>query len=387
MILLIILFAMVFGCALSEKKAKKHSMSALKKTDAKSSQIQKKREPVAGPGEQETKTLPGREKQYLFYPSMPEQPKLQFLVSFSSNGINEFNLGNQNTLNLDRPYDINATEGKIYISDRTFKKISVIDLEKKQLSYVAGDYESAGIWVTKDDIKYIADFDKKQIAVFNSDNKLIRVYDGEDRFDKPVDVAVFQNKIYVCDINKHHIITMDKDSGKTIQEFGGIGTEEGKFYKPTHVVVDIHGNIYVNDLFNFRIQKFDPAGNFIKSFGHAGDSLGSFARPKGLDIDKDGYLYVVDAAFENVQIFDDETTDLVLFFGGFGLDDGQMYLPGPIHIDYQNVEYFRKYAKKYFILKYLVYVGNTLGPAKINVYGFGDWIGPASKNTENEVKK
>jgi len=30
-------------------------------------------------------------------------------------------------------------------------------------------------------------------------------------------------------------------------------------------------------------------------------------------------------------------------------------------------------------VKYLVYVGNLLGDKKLNVYGFGDWIGPPLK--------
>jgi DNA-binding beta-propeller fold protein YncE len=79
------------------------------------------------------------------------------------------------------------------------------------------------------------------------------------------------------------------------------------------VTVDREGNIYVNDAFNFRIQKFDPGGNFLKAFGYPGDTLGGFARPKGLGVDREGRVYVVDAAFENVQIFEDETTDLLLW--------------------------------------------------------------------------
>ncbi|MEF9427123.1 MAG: hypothetical protein L0956_08110, partial [Candidatus Mariimomonas ferrooxydans] len=66
---------------------------------------------------------------------------------------------------------------------------------------------------------------------------------------------------------------------------------------------------------------------------------------------------------------------LLLFFGVFGPAPGSMSMPGSIYIDYQNSEYFKKYADKDFSLKYLVYVGNLLGDKKLNVYGFGDWIG------------
>jgi hypothetical protein len=39
------------------------------------------------------------------------------------------------------------------------------------------------------------------------------------------------------------------------------------------------------------------------------------------------------------------------------------------------MEYFEKYVDEDFKLKYLVYVSNRFGPTKINVYGFGEWIG------------
>jgi DNA-binding beta-propeller fold protein YncE len=326
----------------------------------------------------------------IFYPELPETPRLQFLVSITLEddiNVRKFPIDkNEHFITINRPYDIGAVMGKIYVSDRKFKKIIIVDLKEKNLRFIEGDYKSAGIWVTENDYKYVADFENKQIVVFDDNNKLARVYAYREQFDKPLDVTVYENKIYVSDINKHQIIVIDKDSGKTIQEIGGAGKEEGKLYKPSHVIVDKQGNLYVNDFFNFRIQKLAPDGTFIKKFGYAGDTLGALARPKGIDLDREGHLYVVDAAFENVQIFDDETTDLLLFFGGFGIDGGQMYLPSPVYVDYSNVEYFRPYADKDFNLKYLVYVGNTLGPLTLNVSGFGEWKGtPPSDVKQTEV--
>ncbi len=316
----------------------------------------------------------------VFYPELPETPRLQFLATITmqdARHVKTFPLKeSRHFKSIKRPYDIGASKGKIYVSDRSFKKIAVVDLDKKELSFINGDYKSAGMWVTEDGYIYVADFENKQIVVFDDNDKLVKVYAYRDQFDKPLDVAVYKNNIYIADMNKHEIIVIDKVSGKTIQVIGGAGTDEGKFYKPSHVIVDKQGNLYVNDFFNFRIQKLAPDGTFIKKFGYAGDTLGAFARPKGLDLDQAGHLYVVDAAFENVQIFDDETTDLLLFFGGFGIDDGQMYLPSPVLVDYSNVEYFRSYADRDFDIEYLVYVGNTLGPLTLNVYGFGEWKGP-----------
>jgi DNA-binding beta-propeller fold protein YncE len=325
----------------------------------------------------------------VFYPALPQQPRLQFLTSITTeedigkkqSAFREFLLGEIPPLKrIERPYDIGAVKGKIYISDRTHKRILIINLEEKTFDAIqskkAGAIsEPAGIWVTGDDYKYVTDFKRKQVLVYDDKNRYVRAYGKKGQFSRPLDVAIYQDKIYVCDFDTNQIIVVDKNSGETINTIGTTGKNEGELFKPTHLIVDNKGNIYVNDSFNFRIQKFSPEGKFLKKFGYHGDTLGGFARPKGLAIDREEHLYVVDTAFENVQIFDDRTTELLLFFGGFGPDPGDMYLPNGIFIDYENVDYFKKYVDKDFRLKYLVYVGNMLGRKKLNVYGFGEWIG------------
>lgn len=326
-----------------------------------------------------------------FFPPLPQPPKLQYLTSItteddlggkSGSGLKEWLIGQrQANKQIARPQDIASSKGKIYILDRTFKKVLFIDLEKKTLDYIRDEREGAlgdptGVWVTEDDVKYVADPGRRQVLVFDRDNRFVRAYGEGEQFDRPMDVAVHGDRLYVVDFAKMAVHVVDRVSGKTLKTFGQPGTEEGQFNRPTHISVDRQGNVYVNDSFNFRIQKFDPDGKYLKHFGYQGDTLGGFARPKGIALDREGHLYAVDAAFENAQIFHPESTDLLLFFGGFGPHPGSMYLPSGLHIDYDNVPYFQPYVDKDFKVQYLVYVGNLLGDKKLNVYGFGEWIGP-----------
>lgn len=325
----------------------------------------------------------------VFYPAPPEQPRLQYLYSITTeddfgkrqSALDRFLMGDKATeKTLNKPYDVASSKGKIYVMDRVFKKILILDLAGKKMSYIndtgRGELsEPSGIWVSDDEHKFIADMQRRQVLVYGSDNQYVRHYGDKSVFDKPVDVAVFGDRVYVCDMAKNKVFGLDRTTGEIRMTIGTIGTGEGELYKPTHVVVDSEGNVLVNDAFNFRVQKFDPKGNFIKSYGFLGDSLGAFARPKGLDVDKEGHLYVADAAFENVQIFDDKTGQLLLFFGGPGNKPGNLYLPAAVHIDYHNVAYFRNFFHKNFHVKYLVYVSNMFGGRKLNVYGFGDWQG------------
>ena len=50
-------------------------------------------------------------------------------------------------------------------------------------------------------------------------------------------------------------------------EWGVSGqTEPGMFLYPQHLAIDLENNVYVTDLGNSRVQKFDYQGNYILSF-------------------------------------------------------------------------------------------------------------------------
>ncbi len=324
-----------------------------------------------------------------FYPNPPEQPRLQFLTAISSeedmgvvksDKFDTFLSGPKEYFStIGRPYAVSSSPGKIYITDRETNKIAIIDLAANSFKKLDDKGHGAlgtpaGIWVSPDDVKYVADTKRQQIVVFDAKNEFVRAYGNKELFEKPVDVAVHGNRIFVCDLSKNQIVVLDKDSGKTVLLIGKGGSAKGELNKPSHITVDNQGNLFVTDAFNFRIQQFDPKGNFVRVFGFHGDQLGGMARPKGLDIDREGYLYSVDAASEYIQIFNDKA-QLLLFLGGPGVGPGNLYLPVGLHIDYDNVKFFNKYADKDFKLKYILYVCNLSGPHKINVYGFGDWTG------------
>ena len=319
----------------------------------------------------------------VFYPPLPQQPRLQFLHAISGghdlgkgqSALREFLVGRPRYQNLGRPYDVGAAKDRIYIMDRMYKKIVIFDLAKKELSFlddtgVGSLGNPSGIWVSEDDFKYVADMQRKQVVVFDANDRFFRAYGGKEVFEKPVDVAVYGNRVYVVDMEKDQLMILDKATGEVIRAVG----EKGDFFNPTHVTVGPSGSVFVNDAFNFKVKKLTSDGAFIDTIGFHGDNIGGFARPKGLAVDREGNLYSVDAAFENVQIFDDQGR-LLLFFGGAGNAPGSMYLPAGVAIDYQNVDYFSKYTDPNFALEYLVYVTNTYGRGKLSVYGFGHWVG------------
>ena len=324
----------------------------------------------------------------VFYPSLPDKPRIQFLTAISSeddltnkkSGIDDFILGGKETdKSMGRPYAVGTVKGSIYLTDRISNDILHVNLVKSTINLLRSMGKGAlqmpsGLWITDDGSKYIADLKRQQVVVLDRENRFVATVGDPATLERPVDVAVYGDKVYVCDMQKSQVIVFDRLTGSLLSVIGKKGDKDGEFNRPTHITVDLQGNLIVNDALSFRIQKFTPDGKFMQRIGVAGTTLGNFARPKGVVTDNDGNLYVVDAAFENVQIFNPEG-NLLLFFGGAGERPGSMYLPAGIAVDYANVPYFQKYADKNFKIKYLIYVCNMSGTNKLSVYGFGDWIG------------
>ena len=68
--------------------------------------------------------------------------------------------------------------------------------------------------------------------------------------------------------------------------------------------VDAHGNVWVADRENHRIQEFDKDGKFLFKFGSFGSKPGQFNNPRQVAVDKNvKFLYVVDSKNNRIQKF------------------------------------------------------------------------------------
>ncbi|MCK9224795.1 MAG: NHL repeat-containing protein [Candidatus Muirbacterium halophilum] len=145
-----------------------------------------------------------------------------------------------------------------------------------------------------------------------------------------------KNNIYVLDRYNHRVVKYNKD-GKIIQSFGvsrdldndgrlDEGNSNGEFKNPYFINSDFNDNLYVGDVGNFRIQKFNSSGNHVKSFGKNGLRDGNFIGKFSFVITLDGTIIVSDYARSYIQLFD-MTGNFISAFGKFGDNKNQFINP------------------------------------------------------------
>ena len=329
----------------------------------------------------------------VFFPPPPEVPRLQFLTSFSgpedfcaqtTGGLERYVVGEPEAMkSIGIPYGMALFEGKLYVCDVGRKMVAVFDLRDRTFGYLTKDprlKKPVNIFIDNDGFKYVADSTAGLVFVFDGDNNLVNIL-GQQLKIRPVDIVVRGILCYVTDYASNQVVVLNKVTGNQIMRIGlrqstvvrfqpRAELPPGEISLISDLALDLQGNIYITDKAGGRITKFNPYGIFRRIIGRPGDNIDEFVRPKGIAIDRENRIWVVDASTEVAKIYN-EQAQLLLFFGLPGNKPGMMNLPAKIILDYDNVEFFQKYAVPGASIEFLVLVSNQFGPNKISVYGFG----------------
>jgi DNA-binding beta-propeller fold protein YncE len=334
----------------------------------------------------------------IFYPEPPELPHIQFLRSYTSSrdieptksSFEKFVTGTKEVIRrLDKPYGVAIYDGKIYVCD-TNSTVMVFDLKKQTFEPLQGAQgrgklvQPVNISIDNQGNKYVTDPIRGQVVLYDKNDFFVKAY-GEPGTWKPVDSAVFGDKLYVADSKNGEIKIFDKESGELVQTFGHQGDPKNWLALPTNLTFDREGYLYVSDSGRFQIVKLDRDGGVRGTIGQIGNQLGTFARPRGVALDRAERLYAVDAAFDNVQIFTKDG-QLLLFFGKAGNKPGDLYLPARVTIDYANLSYFESYVDPKFQMEAIILVTSQFGDSMVNVYALGKEKGKKYP-TEDEIRK
>lgn len=174
------------------------------------------------------------------------------------------------------------------------------------------------------------------------------IFNPASNFNLPTGLAVdTAGCLYVVDSGSQRVLKFNR-AGNLIFEWGKFGTQEGNFNfcedKGTvcGIAVDRHGNVFVVDKGNYRIQKFDHSGNFLLAWGSRGTADSQFVRAIYVAVDVHGCVFVTDDRNPVIQKFDNNGRFL-LKWGSQGNKDGQFNHATAIAADSRGDIYISDY--------------------------------------------
>jgi len=187
----------------------------------------------------------------------------------------------------------------------------------------------ASVFLDKDGGMYVADSNNNRVQRFPrgstsaSDGFTVAGGYGQgmaaNQLDHPSSVFVDSHgNLFVADEGNHRIQEFPANSGGTngITVAGGNfpGGNPNQLYFPMSIWVDVNGYLYIADTYNSRIQRFPPGstqttnGVTVAGTNTPGSAANELDHPTSVCVDQYGNVYVSDAGNNRIQKFPPNST-------------------------------------------------------------------------------
>ncbi|MGB9722233.1 MAG: NHL repeat-containing protein, partial [bacterium] len=246
------------------------------------------------------------------------------------------------------PYDgvgyIKSDTGFCFITDGMWHRIIYVrGCETDQEHYYA---KSLGFWgaginqfksphgITIDSNYniYVVDTDNGRIVKLQlqGDSLVWGSEIGNGILEKPWDVEVEGNKLYVIDAGAHKVFRFSL-TGNYELSYGGYGVTEGKFRGPRGI--GVYGNlIYISDTDNRRVVCLRDRGGYIQFVKWLYPDLPENVYLLDIEVDQRGVVYACDGARSKILKFSPLLKTHCYSFGNYGAGINQFRHPRGMYI-------------------------------------------------------
>jgi YD repeat-containing protein len=228
----------------------------------------------------------------------------KFLAKFGSlgSGDGQFNRPTAVAVDLDgNLLVVDADNNRVQKFDQSgnfLAKFGTAGTGEGQLSSpegIATDFEG-NVWV--------ADSGNNRVQKFDENGEFLGFSIGQ--LGRPIGVDIDPDgNVWVSELQKNRVSVFEPD-GDFLGQLGGLGSDPGRFNRPSAVEIDDKGNVWVADQNNQRVQRFDLEGDYVGQFGAEGSDEGQFAfptaeTPVGIATDDEGRIFVTDVNNHRIQ--------------------------------------------------------------------------------------
>ncbi len=198
------------------------------------------------------------------------------------------------------PYDIETdTENNVYICDFMNKKIIKYNDEFNKINEIQLDIVPSFTDINSSKNIYILSNYSKKVIIYNSLGEYISEFSLNNDLLSLRNIAVNDDNIFILTVTAVDKYTL---SGELIISYplecsNCVGFD-----------VDKEGNMYISDVEENIVTKFDSNGNTIIKIGQTDTDYNLFKNPFDIKVRNDNNIYILDNINNNIQIFDSNGT-------------------------------------------------------------------------------
>lgn len=146
-------------------------------------------------------------------------------------------------------------------------------------------YSLFGICQDEQDYVYTTD-DRGRVLKFDSEGTIVQTWKG-----RGASAIAADNNGYIYTVSQDSIYKFTH-SGILIKSWGGSGSGDGQFNGAQDIAIGLDGSIFISDVINHRVQKFDANGNYLLQWNSHETGSPALSFMKALCTDKMGNVYV-----------------------------------------------------------------------------------------------